>query len=406
MVPTLPAGIGDENTANQANQFMRAQPWYQQLLSSWGQNPNAVHLSDQQTQQLLATARQKGIGISNDYEIDPSGNINRVGHKMRNTLIAAGIAGAALTGGASLGLLGGGEAGALASTATGTGMLGGITGGAGLAGAGAGAAGAGTLASTAIGTGMLGGIAGGAGLAGAAAGGAGGAGILGTAGSLLSGGKGAAGYLATAGKVASALGDAGKGAAASRVTEAGVNQAQDRNANDLYRSQVQANQNQNQYGLDAAKFGIDKSTADLAQRNYTLAAPTKRAGNAVRGDILSSAQDVSFGPTKPGMPTFTGGLRPSMFSDSTRQLGRSMTSDALSQQLAGDNFDPLPNAPAYSPNPPPPGQTPLPQAGVMSGILNTAGTVGNLAGLLSSIPYKRAGGNGTAYDPNDQNGWG
>ena len=73
--PTLPAGIGNAAQANQASQFMRAQPWYQDFLKSQGQNPNNVHLTKDQAYQLLQLARQKGVGISTKYSLDSSGNI-------------------------------------------------------------------------------------------------------------------------------------------------------------------------------------------------------------------------------------------------------------------------------------------------------------------------------------------
>jgi hypothetical protein len=158
-----------------------------------------------------------------------------------------------------------------------------------------------------------------------------------------------------------------QGRAQGRVSEADIQQAQDRVA--LQRAQLETQQadSRNQFGLNAA--GVD-----LNQRNFALEAPGRRASNAVRGDILSRAQDVSFGNVGPNVriPTISGGLRPSMFSGATRQLGTDMTNQALSGQQAGDTFAPL----AYQAPAPIPELTALPQAGKVDTILNTAGIVG------------------------------
>lgn len=117
MAATLPPGIGNDQQVNQANQFMREQPWYQALLKSWGQDPNNVHLSDWQQQELLNVARNHGIWISNDYQIDPSGNIADAGMSgwAKAALIGGGVLGAAFGIPAIAGLFGGAGAGAGAS---------------------------------------------------------------------------------------------------------------------------------------------------------------------------------------------------------------------------------------------------------------------------------------------------
>lgn len=96
MSATLPPGIGNDAQVNQANQWLREQPWYQDLLRSWGQNPQNVHLSDAQREQLLNIARTRGVGISNDYEMDESGNIHDKGMSgwKKALLIGGGAAGA------------------------------------------------------------------------------------------------------------------------------------------------------------------------------------------------------------------------------------------------------------------------------------------------------------------------
>lgn len=339
--PTL-GGHATEATLDQANIGMRAMPWYQTLIRSFGQNPNNVKLSDTQRRQVLKAAQANGFVIDEgDMQIDESGNIDKKGHALRNTLIVAGIAGATL---ATMG-----AAGAFAGAA-----------GAGAAGgAGAGAAGAGgVLGSTAIGTGALGGIAGGTGLAGAgtAAGltgagtlTAGGGGLLSAAGRLASGGRGARGYLDTAGQVANVLGDLSAGRAAGRADEALLAQGQERAA-------------------------LDRHRAELDARAAALTRPGARATNSVRGDILANAQDVVLNlPSTIPQTTISGGLRPSMFSANTRELGRDMSAQALAGQRANDDLLA------------PPPLIEAPQAGKLDSILNTAATVGTLA---SAIPYR------------------
>jgi hypothetical protein len=130
----LPAGIGNAQQATQATAAMRQSPWYAQLVSSWGLDPSktdtngnlidprtgqSVKLSDQQQQQLIATARDNGVGISDSYSIDANGQISKPdSHMLRNIAIAAGIAGLAMTGlgaagiGPLAGAFGGGAAAA------------------------------------------------------------------------------------------------------------------------------------------------------------------------------------------------------------------------------------------------------------------------------------------------------
>ena len=123
MAASLPPGIGNPQQASQATAFMRQQPWYQQLVQSWGIDPNDTDengnlrqkLTDEQQQQLIAAARDNGIGISESYSIDENGQIAKPdSHMLRNLAIAAGITGLALTGlgaagiGPLAGALGGG----------------------------------------------------------------------------------------------------------------------------------------------------------------------------------------------------------------------------------------------------------------------------------------------------------
>lgn len=118
-----------EASIDQVNQWMRQQPWYQQQMVAWGQDPGSPTLTKQQSQQILKMAQAQGVQVDQgDVEIDNHGNFNPKGNKLRNTLIVGGLAAAALTGGAALGAFGGGTAATgAAGTAAG---LGGVEAGA------------------------------------------------------------------------------------------------------------------------------------------------------------------------------------------------------------------------------------------------------------------------------------
>lgn len=178
--PNLGYGTRGEAPINSVNQWMRSQPWYQQLITSFGQNPNNVHLNDDQKQQVIRAAQANGVVVDEGHDgqqIDDSGNFEAKGHGLRNTLIVAGIAGAALLTAGAAGMFGGaalgageGAAGAGAGAAADAGMFGPLaagygaatttaaapagiaaTGGAAAAAGGAGAAGGGKVAATLFG---------------------------------------------------------------------------------------------------------------------------------------------------------------------------------------------------------------------------------------------------------------
>lgn len=143
MAATLPPGIGNPQQAQQATAFIREQPWYANLLKTWGlQNPppgvnggNPVNaqgqpakLSDQQQQQLIATAQQAGVGISDRYSIDENGQIAEPdSHMLRNLAIGAGLAASLFIPGVTEAIVGGlGAAGS--AVTSGLGALGGAGG--------------------------------------------------------------------------------------------------------------------------------------------------------------------------------------------------------------------------------------------------------------------------------------
>lgn len=193
--------------------------------------------------------------------------------------------------------------------------------------------------------------------------------------------------------VASLASGASKGRADGRVAEAGVNQSQDRNKLQAAQLLEQALQGRASLDLNQKKMLEDalssRSTTDLNQRNFALSAPGKRATNSVRGDVLANAQDATLSglPSRVNVPNISGGLRPSMFSADTRALGKSMSRDALLQQMAGDKFDAPPAMPTFDKMPAPniPAVTDLPQAGKLDSLLNIIGGVGGVAGALSGL---------------------
>ena len=143
---------------------------------------------------------------------------------------------------------------------------------------------------------------------------------------------------------------------------------------DARQQEALAQQRQDQLALERYQAGLSGAQTDLNQRRFGLEAPGMRAGNAVRGDVLANAQDVSFSGLPPrlqGMiPTIQGGLRPSMFSPATRQLGGLLSSQALEGQQKGDTFAPLPTLPAA---------TPLPSGNALDTGLTLGGTAASLA---------------------------
>jgi hypothetical protein len=113
-------GRQNEATLDQANIAMRSMPWYQDMLKSFGQSPDSVHLNDQQKQAVVKGAQAHGFVIDEgDMQIDNSGNIDKKGHKLRNTLIVAGIAGATIATMGAAGVF----AGAAMPAATGVGGM-------------------------------------------------------------------------------------------------------------------------------------------------------------------------------------------------------------------------------------------------------------------------------------------
>lgn len=168
----------------------------------------------------------------------------------------------------------------------------------------------------------------------------GGHGILGTAADVLLGRGSGNTALDTAGRVGRGLLGIEADRQAGRESEAQATQAQDRN--------------------------------QIAAANVNLTAGSRRGAQSVQGDVLAHAQPFEWTTGADGHLGYTGGLSPSLFSDTTRKLGTQLSSDALNAQTA-DHGSPV-------------NLTPLPQGSATDSILSTAGRIGGLMGL---IPYKR-----------------
>jgi hypothetical protein len=128
------------------NKWFRSTPQYYAKLKEYGQDPNNVHLNDSQKQGMIRLAQSLGAVVDeghNGQEVDDSGNFQAKSHALRNTLIVAGIAGAALLTAGAAGAFGAAGAGAGAGT------------GATVAGVEGGAYGVGASTVAALGTGAM-----------------------------------------------------------------------------------------------------------------------------------------------------------------------------------------------------------------------------------------------------------
>jgi hypothetical protein len=209
----------------------------------------------------------------------------------------------------------------------------------------------------------------------------------------LGGSGGGTNPASTIGDYAGSL-EAGRQKGREKDTEMG--QAQDRNALNLYGAQNQANASQNNFAINRANLGNDQAGIDLKQRQFALDAPGTRAKQAMRGDYMANAQDASFTPLA-GAHNFNlkSGFSPSMFSDSTRQLGRDLSSNALAANQQGDTFAPMTALPDYHAGAAAPGLTPIPQAGKTDSILSTTALIGSgigsFADTLKNYQLKKPG---------------
>lgn len=344
-------GGNSEASIDQVNTWMRSTPWYQDLLKQWGFAPGQpVRLNDAQRQQIVRNAQAQGVVVDEgNIEVDPSGNFNPKGHKLRNTLIVAGIAGATI---ATMG-----AAGAFAGAAGAAGA-----GGSGAAGAGAAAGGGGLLASSATAPLIGGTVAGGTGLGaggsaaliggGAAAGAAGGgAGAAGAGGSLL-------------GKVAGVAQNAAPILGGMAKSNQAANQQQ--TDNDFRAAQLRLAQEQQQFSEGQQQLHNPAiMQGDIARANAMAAGPVQAhwggPGSGLRGETVQ----------------FTGGANAPQ-SPETKAAMQQLIQQKIQQLLA-----PPPAAganPAFAP------VTPKPESGtdkLIGGLATGAGLLGGFSRFLN-----------------------
>jgi len=140
-----------------------------------------------------------------------------------------------------------------------------------------------------------------------------------------------------------------------------------------------------------AKLQQQQDANQIAKNKAVLDAPQALAKNAVRGDVLANAQDatVSGLPSYITVPTIGGGLRPSLFSAATRNLGSQMSTKALNDFQSGTYTNPA--------------LTPLPEASafdkVLSGTALAGGFLNATRGLLPKITGDSANTTGGVYGP-------
>lgn len=190
--------------------------------------------------------------------------------------------------------------------------------------------------------------------------------------------------------ITAGVGAAGQIAAqrqAGRVTQA----AQQQGVDQLNQRGAESTLGVKQRALDAQDAArLARALGILQEEAAARQAPGQRASNAVRGDILANAHDVTFNGGSSRIPkfSFSGGLHPDMFSGNTRQLGSAMSREALVDQLNGPKkpFSSLPDADysAILNAPNIPGGTALPQGSRLDTILQAIGQYGGLGATLAN----------------------
>jgi hypothetical protein len=314
--PQLGYGKPTEVSIDKVNQWMRGQPWYQEQMRQWGQDPGHPNLAKSQSAQILKMAQAQGVTVDQgNMEVDDHGNFNPIGHKLRNTLIVAGIAAAGIAAPyiipAIAGAGGGGSAAAGLSAVEGGGF------------------GIGTGTVSALGTGAMAAV---PVTAGTTAAGLTTAGL--TAGHLIGPStaanvagttavaNGAPAGIAATGSGGTILGTLGKMAAnkgGDLLTNTAAGIGNERIQNN-FADQSAADQN-NRALLGSAVFNRDL--------------PSVQTSQVARGDLLSTMHDAA--PTgDPRIDKFGGGgLRPSAFGPATQQAGDELKRQALKNLLSG-----------------------------------------------------------------------
>lgn len=178
--------------------------------------------------------------------------------------------------------------------------------------------------------------------------------------------------------------------AAGKVQQAGVTQAQDRNALAGYQTDKSLDMNALVQQYQAQ---LDKAKGELEQYKTALEAPGQRASNSVRGDLLANLQDVSVGGAPKGVNVvnFGGGLRPSLLSGNSRELGQQMSREALLSEMKGTPTpysDVKPFDASAITSRTAPDLTALPQNSTLDSIMNNIALYGSMAGAVGTALKK------------------
>lgn len=188
------------------------------------------------------------------------------------------------------------------------------------------------------------------------------------------------------GQGASAAGQIAAARQAGRQAQAGAQVPVDTLNQNAYRT----DQSVKQQALDAQDAArLARALGMLQENAANRQAPGQRASNAVRGDILANAHDVTFDGGSGRIPkyAFSGGLHPDMFSDDTRALGKNMSREALLDQLTKKPtpFADLPDADYSSVlnAPGAPGGAALPQGSRLDSVLQAIGQYGGLGASVA-----------------------
>lgn len=178
--------------------------------------------------------------------------------------------------------------------------------------------------------------------------------------------------------------------AAGRQAEAPINQRQDVNA--LAGYQTDASKDLSAMNAET-QAKLDRALGMLKEYESALSAPGARASNSVRGDILAGIQDATVSaPAGVNVTSFGGGLRPSLLSGNSRELGRQMSREALLSQMEGT---PTPYTDLELPdfasirNRTAPELTALPQPSGMDRVMEGIGTYGSMAAAIQQALQQR-----------------
>lgn len=235
-------------------------------------------------------------------------------------------------------------------------------------------------------------------------------------------------------KVGGVASGASKGRADARALEAQIASNRDRNAIDLFGTQdrgavdrygIEDRGAVDRYGINqksileamglTEKGTMDRAALDLQQRKFQAEAPQVRGKTALMGDMLNRGSNMTISHPRATIPTFSGGYTWDSMSPEVRQMGRTMTLQALQKQQAGDVpvTAPMQNftggvmpPPAATPVPPMsqvPQMSSLPQSGKFDSFLNVLGGIGGVSGAIGGSIADFINGRRQPY--NDPNAW-